>query len=126
MYVTWDYFSNTYLGTGVLETEFPRLLARAEELIDEQTRYQIAKNGLDSFDETVQTLIKKAVCSQVEYYGEYGLNVGFGADDTGFTVGKVSVQAPSGAGGAKLYLCPRALSYLEQTGLLSRRVGVIC
>lgn len=126
-YIDWGYFTNSYYGVGVTETNFTRFEARAEELIDQQTRFVVKKKGLTSFPNDVQELIKKAVCSQVEYYGEYGLNVGFGAEDTGFTVGKVSVQAPNqGTLGdrVKHLISPRALGYLEQTGLLNRSVTV--
>lgn len=121
MIVDWNYFTEDYLGLGVNEVDFPRLNMRAEELIDLQTRS--ALKGFDNFTEEVQTLVKKAICAQIEYYGEFGENVGFKAEDSGFTVGKVSVQSGQGEG-EKSYLSPRALGFLELAGLLGRRVAV--
>lgn len=125
MLVTYDWFTDTYLGLGVQSEDWLRLELRAEEAIDALTRG--ALGGFNSMDSDVQELVKKAICSQVEYYGAYSTEVGFKAEDEGFTVGKVSVQGNAQeAEGSKRFYSPRAISFLERAGLLNRSVGVLC
>lgn len=126
MFVTYEYFTDEYLGVGVSAEDFPRLELRAEEAIDTLTR-----GALESFSEMsedVQELVRKAISAQVEYYGLYSTEIGFKAESEGYTVGKVSVGASQvgGAEGSKAFYSPRAISFLERTGLLNRNVGVIC
>lgn len=124
-YVDYNYYTNTYLGDAISQTDFPRYDARAEELIDAVTRYRVAEMGLTAFPARVQALIQKAVCAQINYYVEYGLTAALaGQDNGGFTVGKVTVQGGNGgkAAGAYSMACPEALMFLEQTGLLDPAV----
>jgi hypothetical protein len=126
MLVTYDWFQNTYLGQGVTSDDYPRLEMRAEEIVSVMTRG--ATDGFEAFPEAVKTLVKKAICAQVEYYGAYSTEVGFKAEDEGFTVGKVSLQGSgaNGESGSKMFYSPRAVMFLEQAGLMNRNVGVIC
>ena len=127
MLVDFTYFTDDYLGVGVAETDFPRIEMRAEEAVDNLTRG--ALENFDSMPSAVQELVKKAICAQVEYYGAYSTEVGFKAEDEGFTVGKVSVSGSSESGdgfGSKKFYSPRAISFLERAGLLGRNVGVVC
>ena len=126
MLVTYSYYTDTYLGVGVSATDFPRIEMRAEEAIGNLTRG--ALEHITDMPENVQTLVKKAICAQIEYYGAYSTEVGFKAEDEGFTVGKVTVQGSgdSGASGSKMFYSPRAIGFLERAGLLNRNVGVIC
>ena len=124
MIVTYDYFINNYIGLGVTSEDFPRLEMRAEEAIDNLTRG--ALSAYDSMDESLQELVKKAICAQTEYYGAYSTEVGFKAEDEGFTVGKVTVQGSSSEGDSKMFYSPRAIGFLERAGLLGRNVGVVC
>ena len=127
-YVDYNYYTNTYRGDTISQTDFPRYEERAEELIDAVTRYRVAEMGLTAFPARVQALIQKAVCAQINYYVEYGLAVALtGQDGGGFTVGKVTVlqhYGGSGGTGAATMLCPQALTLLEQTGLLDPAVPV--
>lgn len=127
MLVDFTYFTNDYLGVGVAEADFPRIEMRAEEAVDNLTRG--ALENFNSMPSAVQGLVKKAICAQVEYYGAYSTEVGFKAEDEGFTVGKVSVSGSSESGdgfGSKKFYSPRAISFLERAGLLGRNVGVLC
>lgn len=124
-YVDYNYYTNTYKGDTISQTDFPRYEERAEELIDAVTRYRVAEMGLTAFPARVQTLIQKAVCAQINYYVEYGLAVALtGQDNGGFTVGKVTVQGSGSdkAAGAYSMASPEALMLLEQTGLLNPSV----
>lgn len=125
MIVAYSYFTDTYLGVGVSETDFPRVEMRAEEAVDNLTRGALV--NFESMPADVQTLVKKAICAQCEYYGLYSTEIGFKAEDEGFTVGKVSVQGGSaGADGSKMFYSARAIGFLERAGLLGRHVGVLC
>ena len=127
MLVTYNWFTGTYLGLGVTEEDWPRLELRAEEAIDALTRGALGQ--FDTMDSDVQELVMKAISAQVEYYGAYSTEVGFKAEDEGFTVGKVSVSGSSDSGdgfGSKKFYSPRAISFLERAGLLGRQVGVVC
>lgn len=126
MLVSYDWFKNTYLGQGVSSTDYERLEMRSEEMVSVMTRG--ATDDFEHLPEAVKTLVKKAICAQVEYYGAYSSEVGFKAEDEGFTVGKVSLQGSgtNGESGSKMFYSPRAISYLERTGLMNRNVGVIC
>lgn len=126
MLVAYSYYTDEWLGNTVSETDFPRLEMLAEDTINHTVRN--ALKDFDNMDTDVQTAIKKAICAQVDYYGVFSDNVGFSADEVGFTVGKVSVQGGGSGNGEsdKMYVCPRAIMYLELTGLLNRSVGVVC
>ena len=127
MLVDYSYFTDSYLGIGVDNADFPRIEMRAEEAVDNLTRG--ALENFNSMPSAVQELVKKAICAQVEYYGAYSTEVGFKAEDEGFTVGKVSVNGSSESSdgfGSKKFYSPRAISFLERAGLLGRTVGVLC
>lgn len=127
MLVTYEYFTDEYLGVGVSAEDFPRLELRAEEAIGTLTRG--ALEVFSEMSEGVQELVRKAISAQVEYFGLYSTEIGFKAEGEGYTVGKVTVGASSqtsGAEGSKAFYSPRAISFLERTGLLNRNVGVIC
>ena len=120
--VTYNYYTQTYMGEPVQQTDFPRYDARAEDLI----LGLINKSAADILAITsqgVQEAVKKAICCQIEYFFEYGLNVAVTGREAGggFTVGKVSVNNGSGsavAAGARSMVAPGVYVYLERTGLL--------
>lgn len=127
MLVEYSFYTSTYLGTGVSTEDFPRIEMRAEEAIDNLTRGALAQ--FDTMPADVKLLVKKAICAQVEYYGAYSTEIGFKAENEGFTVGKVTVAGSSSSGegnGNKMFYSPRAIGFLERAGLLGRQVGVVC
>lgn len=76
--------------------------ARAEDLVNQLIRYQTVPTMW-------QTAYQNAICAQVDYYAIYGIDLAVGGiASAGFTVGKVSVSGPSGAGHDRggLYGCP--------------------
>jgi hypothetical protein len=123
-YVDETYYTNTYCGMTV--PNWSRYDLRAEDFIDQITRYRIAAAGISSFPAAVQTLIQKAVCAQIEYYVENGIDVaqtGISASD--YTIGKVHVgngRTNNGESGKGTMASPAAIAYLEQTGLLNPQV----
>lgn len=115
--VDYEYYTSTYLGDpSVTEADFPRLEARAEDLINQLIRYRTVPAMWEK-------AYQKAICAQIDYYAVYGIDLAAGGiASTGFTVGKVSVSGNQAMSGAASMVAPAARSYLEQTGLMSPSV----
>lgn len=127
--VDFRYYTDTYIGEPVAETEFPRMEAKAARLITQLTHGRATEATLNALPEEAQTAVKNAVCAQIEYYSVLGTEIAVtGEETTGFTVGKVSIHASSrssAVSGAPAMVCPAAIAALEQTGLLNPQVGTI-
>lgn len=126
--VDYSYYSTVFLGSEATETDFPAIEARAEDVISMMTRWAATDDTIASLPVFQQTLVKKAICAQVDYIAVNGIeSMTAGNGGGGFTVGKVSVQgksASSGAGGVLAELIsPMAVAYLEQSGLLNPQVA---
>lgn len=125
MIVSYIYYTNEYMGEFVSETDFPRYDLKAESIIQNITHG--ATKYFDDMPEDIQKAVKNAICAQIEYFSLFGVDVAVsGRTGGGFTVGKVSVT--NGAQvetGASSIVCPSALAFLEQTGLLNPQVGTI-
>lgn len=125
--VTIEYYQGTFLGEPIAAVDFPRYELRAEELILGLIRSTEAK--VATFNEELQTAVKKAICAQIEYFQEYGIGVAVYGKEAGggFTVGKVSVNngsSTAAASGARSMIAPAVYVYLEQIGLLNPAVPV--
>lgn len=124
--VDYEYYTSTYIGEPIPAEEYPRYDARAEDLVlglINKTADEVAAFT----DAALLTAVKKAVCAQIEYLYEYGLNVAVYGKEAGggFTVGKVSVNNGSStvASGARSMIAPAVYVYLERTGLLHAQVA---
>lgn len=127
--VDYEFYSTVYMGQEADEVSFPALSARAEDIIGAMTRWAVTVNNISELPAQLQTLYRKAVCAQVDYFAINGLDSVAGGTDRGFTVGKVSVSGKSGSdltrkGSMAEYVAPMAQMYLEQTGLLNPAVHV--
>ena len=114
------------MGEPIADAEFPRAEARAERVITQITHGRAA--DYDALPEYQQAAVKEAICSQIEYYALYGVDVSIsGRTSDGWTVGKVRVDggATGSATGAASMVCPSAIAALEQTGLLNPQVDTI-
>lgn len=125
--IDYAYYTGTWFGE-LPEDMFPQFEARAELAIDAVTGFYATKNnGIDTLPSWIQSLYKKAICSQIDYLHEQGLSVSVaGASESSFSVGKVSVTSGKN-NEAKLgstMIAPSAVGLLEQTGLLYRGVSV--
>lgn len=125
-YVDYAYYSGTYLSDGVSETDFPQYEARAEMIIEAVTRFYAMHNGLNGLPENIQTLYKNAICAEIDYLSFVGIDTAIaGTSASSFTVGKVSVtEGGDTSNAAAGMIAPAAKMLLEQTGLMSRVVGV--
>lgn len=125
-YVTQDYYDNTFQGEPVDAADFPSLLGRASEIIEEMCMYQISESNLDKYGTDTQEKIKKAVCAQVEYLdANGGSEMDNGADLQSAGLGKFNYTKAIGVNGSSqqpIY-APRALRILAPTGLLYRGGG---
>ena len=63
-YADYEFYTTSYFGSVVLETDFPRLAERASDFVDTMTFDRLV-GGLPT-DERLQKRIKKAVCSLAE------------------------------------------------------------
>lgn len=123
--VDWAYYSATYLGQGAQESEFPALEARAEDVIEAMTRWAATADTIANLPAITRTLVKKAICAQVDFFGINGLDSLAVDTSKGFTVGKVTIQASAAArasGKMADSIAPLALMYLEQSGLMGPQV----
>lgn len=128
MIVDYEYYFTVYKGSEATEASFPSLYARAADVIGAMTRWQAVEPDIYSLHPTQQTLVKKAICAQVDYFAVNGLDSVAGGSDRGFTVGKVSVSGKSGSelvrrGAMAENISPLVLMYLEQTGLMAPQVA---
>lgn len=121
-YITQEYYDNTYLGESVSTADFPSLLLRAQEIVEELCMYRISEDRLNTFSESTQERIKKAICAQVEYLDiNGGSDMDNGSDIQSATLGKFSyTKQVSNAGTGSSIYSPRAIRYLVPTGLLYR------
>lgn len=115
-YITQSFYDSTYYGVSA-GSDFNRLAARASDDIDIATMHGIV---LADLTDAELLLVQKATAAQVEFYVQNGDTYnehGAGGEQIGSF--KAAAQAPR----APAALCPRALAYLEQTGLMFRGVA---
>lgn len=125
-YVTHEYYHDTFRGESINPSDFPSLLDRATEVIEEMCMYRVTPVTILAMPEEVQEQIRKAVCAQIEYLdANGGSDMDNGADLQSAGLGKFNYTKASGASGStqqSLY-APRAQRILAPTGLLYRGGG---
>lgn len=123
--VDWTFYSAVYIGEEDSLSFSPALVARAEDIVGSMCRWKVTEENIGTYPEHIQTLYKKAVCAEFDYLCTNGLTDIVSSDGRGFTVGKVTVHDStrrSGAAKAGALICPMAVKYLEQTGLINPQV----
>ena len=124
MIVTEDYYNNDYIGEAVETAAFPRFNKRAEDIVNHITHGRI--KDFETFSADLQKAVKDAICAQIEFYAENGIEVSIIGDNSqGFTVGKVSMQKGSTKAltASQSMIAPMCFTYLECTGLLNPQVA---
>lgn len=123
--VSYEYYTSTYMGESIAETDFPRYDLRAEAIIRNITKG--ATDNFSSMTTATQEAVQNAICAQIEYFSVYGTETALSGRTGGsFTVGKVSVTNGSEVKtGASSMVCPLAIAFLEQTGLLNPAVATV-
>ena len=119
--VTYTYYTTTYLGETIAETEFPRAEAKAERIISQITHGRSA--AFADLPEFQQQAVRDAICAQIEYYAMNGTDISVSGETSGgWSVGKVRVDAGGSKTGAASMVCASAVAALELTGLLNPQV----
>ena len=119
--VTYEYYTEVFLGDAVAASDFPKYEKRAEDIINTVVR------GVDvsTLPADVQDAYKAAICYQIDYYSEVGLTTAVtGSAANSYTLGKVRVENGAAYKGARAMVCPAAISILEMSGLLYRGIPV--
>ena len=124
--VDYSFYTEVYGGTDVEQASFPALCARASDIIGAVTHW-VDDATIAKLPALLQTLYKKAICAQIDFFSLNGTDVVNESGNAGFTVGKVTVHGKSNASGGKMVdsISPLAISYLEQTGLMNPQVPCI-
>lgn len=123
-YIDEDYYKKEFEGETVESADFPRLSKRASDVVDQLTGYEIAEKGLDSYEQFIQGLVKRATAAQVEYYQIEGIEIDATgqSESDGFSLSKFSVNSSSSQTSRQTKrVAPNTLSYLEATGLVKRK-----
>lgn len=123
--VDYTFYTDVYKGSEADAASFPALCARAADVIGAATRWADENNVVSRLPARFQTLYKKAICAQIDFFVLNGVETINETGSSGFTVGKVTIHGKqnSGNGGRMAEaISPASISYLEQTGLLSRQV----
>ena len=124
--VSYEYYSESYMGEPVSAADFPKYEKRAEGLILNliyKTADEVAALPAVTF-----AAVQMAICCEIDYLYEYGVGVASYGKEAGggFTVGKVSVNNGSSTkaeAGARSAIAPGVYIYLERTGLINPAVG---
>lgn len=114
VYITEDYYTDTYKGKDA-GTDFDRLALRASEDV-----FLACMGNIETVDENIQL----ATCAQVEWYvinGDSYNDVGQPASESISAYSRSYGSGPTTTSN----IAPRALMYLEQTGLMYRGVNLI-
>lgn len=122
-YVDSKFYHEVYKGESVNDTDFPSLLDRAEELVEEMAMYRLTPITFSAMPEDVQLRVKKAVCAQIEYLdANGGSDMDNGVDMQSASLGKFSYSSGGSAEGeaSQSLYAPRAQRLLAPTGLLYR------
>lgn len=127
--VDYEFYSGVYMGKEADETSFPALCARASDVIGALTRWA-DETKIMSLPARIQTLFKKAICAQIDFFALNGVETINETGSGGFTVGKVTVHGKQNSGGssggrAADAVSPQAVLYLEQTGLMNPNVPTV-
>lgn len=128
-YITKEYYENEYKGTPVQDKEaFDRLAARATDIVDMLTNFNLLGTELSKWPELIQGQIKKATAAQVEYLLTYGESNALGAGEYGqVSAGNFSYGDKAGKEALsreEQMTSAAVLNHLSPTGLLYTGVDV--
>jgi hypothetical protein len=114
-YADLTYYKNTWKGTTISDADTTKWLDRATDDID-----IITNQSIDISILTTKQLdyLKKANCSQAEYYINNGQD---GIDGESLSIGQFSI---SGVSKSNDNLCDLAYKYLDAAGLNFAGVGI--
>lgn len=125
-YIDIAYYRDDYLGEEVDDDKtLQRYINRATETIDEITRFKIMQVGFEKLPPFVQSQIKKAVASQVEYFALHeSVNVGIDSEVSRVQIGGFDYWDNSELSRSEKMISPRVKSHLLSTGFIYAGVDV--
>lgn len=122
-YIDKVYYTDTYKGEPVNDADFPSLLVRAGEIVEEMTMYRVTELTFPVLAADVQERFRRAVCAEVEYLSANGgSDLDNGADLSSASLGKFNYTKAAGTNGStqQSVYSPRSMRLLAPTGLLYR------
>lgn len=122
------YYNSSFHGEPVDPADFPDLLERAEEIVEEMTMYRLTQTAFEQMSESMRDRVKRAVCAQIEYLdANGGSDLDSGADIQSAGLGKYNYSRTTGADGTsqQSIQSPRAIRILAPTGLMYRGGGLL-
>lgn len=124
-YIDYRYYTEEFKGASIDESAFSSLVVRASDALDNLTRSFYQFNDLETDVAFRKNKFKKAVACQVEYFHEVGSTTTYGMNEpSSVTIGRTSQSGGSSNSQTNSLLCPDVISYLNDTGLLYRGLGV--
>lgn len=125
-YLTYDEYKN--LGfADIDQTEFDKLLKKAEDVLDSVTRSFYRFHDLETDIPFRRDKFKKALACQIEYFHDIGATSTHEINDP-LTVQIGRTQISTGEANQKktnTIVAPDVYLYLSDTGLLYRGIGVV-
>lgn len=123
-YITLAYYKTDYLGVDPQDdTALARAIARASDDVDMQTMHGIVLANLDAAQ---LALVQKATAAQAEYYVQNGDTYNEAGGSGSERIGSYSRGGSSGSSGSRgQSFAPRAMAYLEQSGLMYRGARIL-
>ncbi len=125
-YVTQEYYKDSFHGEPVADEDFPVLMSRASELVEEMTLYRLSQESFQLMPQIIRDKVMDAVCAQIEYLdANGGSDADNGTDLASASLGRFSYTkaGPNSGAGSGCRYAPRAQRILMPTGLLYRGGG---
>lgn len=106
-----------YATSNVYSAE---LLEMASSKVDELTYNRIKSIGINNLTVFQRSAVESATLAQAKYYDEYGTEAGA---MSGFSILDTSISFNDSGSTRYTGVSPLCITYLKQTGLMSRVVG---
>lgn len=124
-YADSDYYFHSY-GGACSEDEIESLLDKAERTVDMLTGRKIAEIGFENLSENIRERVKRAVCAEADYIEQNGEDGIDGNEPAEVTIGRFRYVCSSSDGGSSRgAYSAEAISLLEASGLMGRRMAVL-
>ena len=125
LYVSKDYYQNTFKGNKIPEAEIEENLKLAQNKIDRITFNRIVGKGFDNLTEFQQEKIRESICYQADYIFENGYNSEDNSDISSYSVLDISVNVQTKDNNSKTQaelenMSELAYDAIVQTGLTQR------
>lgn len=121
LYITKEYYADTFGGTKIPADDIEKYLELAQEKIDSMTFNRIVKIGFDKLTDFQKEKISKAICYQAEYIFENGYNNEVNGNISSYSVLDISVSLQSKAKAEAENMSEVAYDLINKTGLACRR-----